>query len=102
MKSLREMQERISQMGLSACPVCASRQLHVLRLPVMQHIGGEHHEKDDPRRDPEANTLFLVQVQCNACGHVLLFNAEALLPGSERSLIVGLTDEEEAALEEES
>jgi len=94
------MQQRITQMGLDACPVCGTGHLVVLRLPVTHYIGGVHRERDDPRWDPEANVLFLVHVECDACGHVLLFNSERLEPSSTKSLVQGLGDEDEAALDE--
>ncbi|MFF1822261.1 hypothetical protein ACFVWG_33455 [Kribbella sp. NPDC058245] len=86
------------QLGLSSCAVCGTGQLGVLRLPVMQNIGGFQRERSDPEWDAEANVLFLVQVECDVCGHVLLFNSERLEPSSTKSLVLGLTQEEEDAL----
>ena len=99
-KSLDEMTERIVQLGLSNCPVCGSGEMQVLRMPVMQSIGTVYHEED--RRNPDDkdhNALFMVQITCSLCGYAMHFDSERLLPGSEQALIVGLTPEEEAAME---
>ena len=91
--ALERMQERIVQMGLSNCPVCSTGQLGVLQLPVMQSIGGFHRKTSDPRWDKEANVLFLVHVECDVCGHILLFNSERLEPSSTGTLVIGPSDE---------
>ena len=96
---LERMQEKIVQMGLSQCPVCSSGSLHVARRPTLETIGGFHHPKPDPRNDPEANVMFLVHVECSACGYVLLFNSESLESSEGKQLIVGMTIEEEEAAE---
>jgi hypothetical protein len=41
----------------------------------------------------------MVQVTCRLCGYAMQFNGELLTPLDEHSLIVGMTDEEEAAWE---
>jgi hypothetical protein len=99
--ALDGMQQRIMQMGLETCPVCQSGQLGVLKYPSIESIGGFHREKSDPKHDPEANVLFLVHVECDMCGHVLLFNSERLEPSSSKSLVQGLTEEQEAALDDD-
>ncbi|MCU1676315.1 MAG: hypothetical protein JWM93_1073 [Frankiales bacterium] len=93
------MQARIVHLGLTECPICATGQLLVWRLPVILAIGGEHYEPTDSRHDPEANTQFLVEVACDVCGYVLLFDSERLEPSNSRTLVVGMTEDEEAALD---
>jgi hypothetical protein len=98
-RALQEMQERIVQMGLSGCPVCDSGALKVWRKPMMESIGDVYRDKDDPQRDPESNVLFMVHVECDACGHALYFNSERLIRSDVPHLVTGLTEEEEDALE---
>jgi hypothetical protein len=67
--------------------------------PVLLSIGGFHRDDDDPRRDPEANVRFMVEVRCEACGHSMLFDSEKFHGGNEPTLFVGppqLEDELEA------
>jgi uncharacterized Zn finger protein len=99
---LDRFNERIVQMGLSSCPICGSGSMQVLRGPTVEFINGIPHDRDHPNWDPDANVLFLVHVECNMCGHVLLFNSERLEPSSTKSLVVGMSDEEEEAYLRES
>jgi hypothetical protein len=98
-KALEEMQARIVQMGLDACPVCSSGSLQVWRMPTVESIGDVYRDKEDPLRDPEANINFLVHVECDACGYVLFFNSGRLVSADEPILVIGLTAEEEKDLE---
>lgn len=93
------MQERISQLGMQSCHICDSGQVFVHKRPGMVMFGGVHYERDDPRRDPESNILFMVMTCCNLCGNTQFFDSERLLPGSEQVLVVGMTEEEEIAAE---
>lgn len=87
-----EMHQRIVQMGLRTCPVCDTGDLAIARFPTLEQIGGFWHERTHPRWDPEANSLFLVHIECNQCGHVLLFNSERLVQKGTRTLVVGRPD----------
>ncbi len=99
-KFLGEMSQRISQLGLDRCGVCDSERLLVGKRPAIIPIGGIHHERDHPRWDPEANVLFMVMLTCDLCGNVLLFDSERLVPGEQKMMVEGLTEEEELAAEE--
>src|SRR4051812_27812351 len=99
-KSLLEMQERIVQVGMGSCRICGSGQIFVHKRPGLVTFGGIHHERDDPRWDPESNVLLMVMTECDACGNTQFFNSERLLPGSEKMIVVGMTEEEEAAAED--
>jgi hypothetical protein len=67
-KSLVEMQNRITQLGMDSCRVCGSGQLLVHKRPGLVTFGGVNHERDDPRRDPESNILFMVMTCRDLCG----------------------------------
>ena len=99
-KSLIEMQERISQLGMQSCRICDSGQVLVHKRPGIVTFGGVHREREDPRWDPESNILYMVMTSCNLCGNTQFFDSERLLPGSEEILVVGMTEEEEIAAEE--
>ena len=100
-KSLVEMQQRIGQLGMDSCRICGSGHVLVHKRPGIVSFGGVHHEREDPRRDPEANILFMVMTCCDLCGNTQFFDSERLAPGSERLLVVGMTEEEELAAEAE-
>lgn len=69
---LREVIQRITQLGLTACPICdAKESLQVDRRPAFLLVGGL-----DPEHDPDANGLFMVRIFCNLCGYTLLFDSE--------------------------
>jgi hypothetical protein len=87
----------ISQLGMDSCRICRSGHLSVHKRPGLVTFGGVHHERSDPRWDPESNVLFMVMAECDLCGNTQFFNSERLLPGSQKTLVVGLTEEEEAA-----
>jgi hypothetical protein len=91
--ALARMNERLVQLGLSGCPVCRSGQLLARRRPVIQTIGGW-------APDPEHNVLFLMQVTCDVCAYVMLFDSESLEPPGVKTLLEGVTLEEEQRLDE--
>ncbi len=86
-QALDTMSERITQLGLATCPVCGSDQLGLMRWPGVLHVGG-HRERGDPR-DSSENILFMAIVECQLCGHVLLFDSEKFHGGDERILQPG-------------
>jgi len=96
------MLERLGQLGvIGTCPICGSGTMRVLTRPVELEIGGSYRaEVHTGVKDPEANVLFYVIIECDLCGHALFFNSERLTPQSDRTIIVGMTREEEAAMEE--
>jgi hypothetical protein len=98
-KSLDQMTQRLVELGLSKCPICQTGAILVSPRPAIISVGGFHHEKDDPRYDPEANVIFAVKLTCDVCGHMMLFDSEKFSPGDERSLIKGLSVEQEAEWE---
>ncbi|WP_405971689.1 hypothetical protein OG496_18860 [Streptomyces sp. NBC_00988] len=98
-KFLTEVTEKLVQLGLKSCPVCNSESLGAKPWPVMAEIGGLHSAKDIVA-DDDQNVLFLVGVECSACGHLLLFNSERFRTGNDATLVRGLTHEEETEAEE--
>jgi hypothetical protein len=98
-KSLTEMSGRISQLGMRSCLICGCDQIRVLKYPAIVYVGGERHDPSDPRWDPESNVLLMVTTVCEVCGNTQFFNSEGFIPGSEKALVVGLTEDEEAAQE---
>lgn len=95
---LAEITEKVSQLGLTSCPVCRSETLFVNRWPVMMEIGALHNGKNEG--DEEHNILFMVGIECSVCGHVMLFNSERFRSGDTKVLVRGLTEAEEDEAEE--
>jgi hypothetical protein len=88
-KSLLGMRDQLSRLGLSTCNVCGTGNLGVSDYPVIVSFGGVHHEKPDPRHDPEANIWYAVKVECDLCGHMMFFNSERYHTGNEQVLFLG-------------
>ena len=96
-KVLTEIAAWITSLGLRSCPVCGSdSSLGASPYPVLLNIGGFHHEKNDPRWDPEANVRFMIEVRCEVCGHSMLFDSEKFHPGDEPILFSGPPEREDS------
>ena len=93
-KFIGEVTGHLAQFGLKSCPICGGEVLTVDRRPTLLSVGGVHHEPDDPRRDPEANVIFALKVQCEACGHVLLFDSERHRGGDDKIFFKGSLEDE--------
>lgn len=94
------MAARIVELGLSECPVCHTGAILISRQPAHVSTGGFHYGKGDPRNDPDANVIFAVQLTCDVCGYLMLFDSEKFYTGNDRIFINGpleLEDEIEAA-----
>ena len=99
-KILTEIAARINQLGLQQCSVCGSDSaLHASPYPVILQIGGFHHEKDDPRHDPEANVRYMIEVRCEVCGHSILFDSEKFYTGDD-PIFTTLSIEDERSAED--
>jgi ssDNA-binding Zn-finger/Zn-ribbon topoisomerase 1 len=93
---LKEIAGHIRRLGLSRCPVCGGESsLAASRLPAIINCGGWPHERDDPRHDPDAYVWFAVKVECDSCGHMLLFNSERFRHGDEPVFVVGFREHED-------
>jgi hypothetical protein len=76
---------KLHQLGLSDCHVCGSETgLHADKRPVTLEIGGR-----DGSKDPEANILYMVRVECITCGYTQLFNSEQFITGDTPALVSG-------------
>lgn len=91
------MQARIVQMGLGRCQVCDSGELYVIKLPLIAQVGGT--AQVAAKGDEEVDVLYMVGVECSACGHLLQFDSRRLVPDEKATLVIGLTAEQEAEYE---
>jgi hypothetical protein len=80
---LKQIGERIAQLGLSQCPVCQSGTIAIGRQPVIVNVGGI---PDSKLQDAKTNIRFYVALTCDLCGHVMLFDSERFQHGDERAL----------------
>jgi ribosomal protein S27AE len=87
-RTIKEVIDRLDQLGLDKCPVCDGG-LVADHRPVIVTIGGLLHEEGDPRRDPEAELLFLIRLSCQLCGYTMLFDAEHHRRGDEPTMFLG-------------
>jgi hypothetical protein len=95
-----EVHEKLSQLGLQACPVCGSAELRIARDPVLALIGGFPRAMSSAD-DLQVSTDFLLRVECVSCGHLLLFNAERFRAGDAPILVMGLSEQDEKLLEQQ-
>jgi hypothetical protein len=88
-KTQQEIMARLSQLGLSSCSVCQTGALFVSPYPVLVNFGGFPVDPSDPRHDPDANVWFALKVECDVCGHMMLFNSERYHGPDEKVLYRG-------------
>jgi hypothetical protein len=88
-KVVTELGEHLVRFGLRKCPVCDGGALAISRRPVILTVGGLHFDQSDPRHDPDANIEYAAKVECDVCGHILLFNVERFYSGDEPVLYTG-------------
>ncbi len=94
---MAEVSETLQQLGLRACPVCGSADsLGMSRFPMLLIDAGFPFSAEDfpPREDPDGDMTFAVRIECATCGHLMLFNAERYRTGDEKTLVLGLIEEE--------
>lgn len=86
-ETLGHIAERITALGLRACPVCGSETLAAKARPVILPMGGSPWPSAHrPEPDPGSNILFMVAISCDLCGHTLLFDSEKFHHGDEYTL----------------
>lgn len=85
----------MGQLDILSCRLCGSEDVWLHKHPALVTFGGFDHEAGHPRHDPESNVLFMAMTTCELCGNTQFFNIEKLVPGSEKSLVVGMTEDEE-------
>jgi ribosomal protein S27AE len=79
---LAEVQAHLVRLGLEKCPTCGSGTLAGDKRPVVLPIGGVPWGI----KDADTNVLFMVRVECQMCGHSLLFNSERFHSGDTPTL----------------
>jgi hypothetical protein len=87
------MTGRIAELGLNKCPICDGETIGIAERPAMLYIGGFLFEKDDPRRDPDANVVYAVDFTCQVCGYIMLFDSEKFHRGDAK--ILAFRDEDD-------
>ena len=97
---MAEISGALQQLGLRACPVCGSTEpLSVGRFPVLLVDAGFPPDEDGTHLgERDGDMTFAVRVECDTCGHLMLFNAERYRTGDEKVMVRRLTDEEESQL----
>ena len=100
---MAEVSRTLQQFGMKTCPVCGSAEsLDMSCFPVLLMDG---------RIPPAVDALplsgyyggdltFAVQVECLACGHLMLFNAQRYRTGDEKILVGEVTKDGEELLGE--
>jgi hypothetical protein len=79
---LQDMNEKLSQLGLKACPVCGSETAqHVDMRPVIVSVGGVAWSDKPGGKDSETNIDYLFRVECALCGYTMLFNSHRFITG---------------------
>jgi hypothetical protein len=94
---IAEVSQALQQLGLRACPVCGSTDaLGIGRFPVFLLDGGPPADGGDlfPGEDHDYDLTFAIRIECTACGHLMLFNAEKYRTGDEQILVRERAEEE--------
>ena len=94
---IAEVSQALQQLGLRACPICGSADaLGIGRFPVFLLDGGPAPDRDDLAlgEDHDYDLTFAVRIECSACGHIMLFNAQKYRTGDEQILVRDRAEEE--------
>ena len=94
---LAEVSQALQQLGLTACPICGSADaLAMGRFPVLVLDGGPAPDRDDLAlgQDHDYDLTFAVRIECTACGHLMLFNADKYRTGDEQILVRDRAEEQ--------
>jgi hypothetical protein len=87
---IAEVSQALQQLGLRACPICGSADaLGIGRFPAFWLEGGPPLDGDDLplAEDHDYHLTFAVRIECAACGHLMLFNAQKYRTGDEPILV---------------
>jgi hypothetical protein len=87
---IAEVSQALQQLGLRACPVCGSADgLGIGRSPVFLLDGGPPAGDDDLPlgEDRDYDLTLAVRIECTACGHLMLFNANKYRTEDEKILV---------------
>ena len=94
---IAEVSQALQQLGLRACPICGSADaLGIGRFPVFLLDGGPAPDRDDLPlgEDDDYDLTLAVRIECIACGHLMLFNAQKYRTGDEQILVRDRAEEE--------
>lgn len=92
---LAEVSQSLRQLGLTTCPVCGlADSLEAGHLPVLLVDGGFPPGTDDNslREDGDGGLTFSVRIECNACGYLMLFNAQRFRTADEKIILPERTE----------
>lgn len=73
-KIIREVTNRLVQLGLTECPVCHAGSMSANRVPVLLRVGDL--KSPDEGGDEDSNALFMIRVVCDLCGYTMLFDSK--------------------------
>lgn len=83
---LAEVSQALRQLGLTACPVCGlADSLDVSHFPGLLFDGGFPADGD---------LTFAVRMECNACGHLMLFNSQRFRTADEKIMVADGPEED--------
>jgi len=94
---IAEVSQALQQLGLKACPICGSADaLGIGRFPAFLLDGGPPPNCDNLAlgEDHDYDLTFAVRIECSACGHIMLFNAQKYRTGDEQILVRDRAEEE--------
>jgi hypothetical protein len=95
---IAEVAQALQQLGLTACPICgAAEALGIGRFPTLLLDGGLPPDGGDPPlgEDHDYDLTFAVRIECTACGHLMLFNAQKYRTEHEPILVRDRAEEED-------
>jgi hypothetical protein len=85
---LRDMNAKLSQLGLKECPVCDSETaMRVDTRPVIVSVGGVAWSDRPGAHDSETNINYLLRIECSLCGYNMMFNSERFIAGDTPALV---------------
>jgi hypothetical protein len=94
---MAEVSQTLQHLGLKACPVCGSADsLNIRRFPViLVDAGFPLDAAASPHGGSNAgDMIFALRIECDTCGHMMLFNSERYRGGDEKIMVLGLAEEE--------
>lgn len=92
---LAEVLQSLRQFGLAGCPVCGlADSLGIGHLPVLLLDGGFPSGTDDNSLGEDGDLSFAVRIECNACGYLMLFNAQRFRTADEKIIVAEGTEQE--------
>ena len=100
---MAEVSEALQQLGMKACPVCGSAEsLGMSHFPVLLVDGRAPSGADAPPAGEHdaGDLIFAVRIECQTCGHLMLFNAQKYRTGDEKILVPEPVEDDSSLFEE--